>query len=256
MTSLTGESNGRPISAMDVLEAYFEANMATWPPESVRAAAVGDFVYATVLDAVLHADVRPSEPLSKNRLAKMLGVSRTPVSDALGRLAFEGFMDILSDGTVLVRSPTLSDVIDAVEVRRLLEPGLYAAVARASTAQFREGLEAALEEMEAAAEIGDALRWARADTTFHRTVHSGCPNKLLARLVELARNRVLRTVGDEHTTSDYLVAGTADHRELAERLLAGDGAGARQVCMSHLDLVLEHMRQELTRGSGDQGRPQ
>lgn len=77
--------------------------------------------YERLQDAIRHADLQPGEPLSETRISKALGISRTPVREALQQLAQEGLVQIIPGRAVTVAAPSMQEVLDAVHVRQLLE---------------------------------------------------------------------------------------------------------------------------------------
>ena len=108
----------------------------------------------TVRDLILHGDLPPGSRLGEVELADRLGVSRTPVREALGRLAAEGLVEIVPNRGARVSSWTVAELQDVFELRARLEPRLAAlAVPRAAAADAAE-LERLARAMERAGASG------------------------------------------------------------------------------------------------------
>ena len=80
--------------------------------------------YERLKNAVKLAELQPGDLLSEGRIAKALGISRTPVREAIRRLAQEGLLQVIPGRAIAVASPSIQDVLDALHIRELLEPEL------------------------------------------------------------------------------------------------------------------------------------
>ncbi len=172
---------------MDKLERYL--NDQTGPlsenPDLLRR----EIAYERLKDALQHADLEAGELLSENRLSKVLGISRTPVREALQQLAQEGLVQVIPGRAVTVASPSVRSVMNVVHMRLLLEPELVRLAADfLNDSELRELLEI-VETMDRACLINDHQMWSRTDTRFHEIVAEACPNGLLAEVVIQMRNR-------------------------------------------------------------------
>ena len=134
-----------------------------------RPEALGDQVYRTLRDYLGSHVIVPGQRLQEAPLALQLGVSRTPVREALARLVSEGL--IAAEGRSFT-VPVLSDadVDEIYELRGLLEPAALAqAAAAAPAAAALDGIAVALKAAEAADRAGDANAFIEANARFHAT---------------------------------------------------------------------------------------
>ena len=190
--------------------------------------------YERLKTAIKHADLQPGDLLSEGRIAKALGISRTPVREAIRRLAQEGLLQVIPGRAIAVAAPSIQDVLDALHIRELLEPELTRLAAESLPKQAREILEQSIIAMEQAAEADDHLAWSKADTIWHETLSNFSPNKLLGKLVLEARNRVIGIVFQEYYAPAYLIEGTREHRVIVDAILAEDGDRAENLMQKHI----------------------
>jgi len=146
---------------------------------------LGDRVFATLRDYLRAGRIPTGQPLQEAALAAQLGVSRTPVREALARLASEGL--VIADGRTFA-GPELSaaDVEENYALRFLLEPEALRLIAsespgRAALAPLRK----ALEDMAAAHEAGDNTGFMEANSGFRSAWMELVPNRRLAHVIEL-----------------------------------------------------------------------
>ena len=131
-----------------------------------RPLALGDQVYQTLRGHLRDGTIVSGQPLQEVQLAEKLGVSRTPVREALTRLASEGLL--ASDGrSFVVPSLSLEDVDDIYEVRFLLEPAAMRRVAELTpAAAVRAPIDEALAAASAAYKANDADAFREANIRF------------------------------------------------------------------------------------------
>lgn len=211
------------------------------PPKVEEEALLSDVAYNRLLDALRHGGFKPGDNLSTNRISQLLGISRTPVTQAVRRLAQEGIIQIVPGHSISVAAPSFNEALDSVDVRILLEPSLSARVAGKLPPEAQEKLLNTLDLMEQAAREDDRGAWSRADTVYHEILVTYCPNGYLGDLVMQSRNRVLRTVTDQYTSQQYIIDGTAEHRHIAEAIIASDSQRAEALTLVHIQNVRKNM---------------
>ena len=225
---------------MDNLEKYL---LEMDPVHETDSRLLGQIAYDRLKDAIKHASVVSGDPLSEVRISKALGISRTPVREAIQQLALDGLVQVIPGRAITVAAPSIQEVLDALHVRKLLEPELVRLAATALSPQGVKILAESVQQMEIAAAAGDQLAWSKADTVWHETLSNFCPNQLLGQLVLQARNRVLRTVL-ENRMSSYLVKGTEEHREISQAIFDHDHETAERLMREHLQLVKQKLFQQ------------
>jgi len=199
-----------------------------------RPESLSDRVYATLREYLRAGRVPVGQPLAEAALAAQLGVSRTPVREALARLAADGLL--VSDGRSFT-VPVLSDgdVEDIYALRFLLEPEALREIGAARPSKKTLApLRSALEEMTAAHAAGDGAEFMEANYRYRTAWMALIPNRRLARAIELYADHVryLRafTLGDAAVRAVVLKG----LRRLQAALVAGDGAAAAAAMAAHL----------------------
>jgi DNA-binding GntR family transcriptional regulator len=199
----------------------------------IRSTALRDQVYARLRELIRAGQLRPGDRLQEISLATALGVSRTPVREALALLANEGLAEADGRGFV-IPSLTPQDIDHIFELRQLLEPAAIRAAAKAADAAGLAALKAALKRSRKAHAAGDVDSFIAANAEFHGAWLALVPNPRLVRAVRLY---------DEHTNSiRRLTLGNGRVRSIvlaglsliADAVTRRDGAKAAAALAAHL----------------------
>ena len=204
-----------------------------------------DIAYERIKDAIRTAEVHPGQPLSETGLSKMLGISRTPVREALQVLAQEGLVQIIPGRAVTVAAPSINEVMDAFHIRYLLEPEVVRLAAKSVTTEQLGILSEAVEDLEKAAAVDDRATWSAIDNIFHVALSNACPNQLLGELSLQIRNRISYLSIDVKDDTSRLATCTAEHRVILEKLAAGDADGAKSAMEHHIRMLRDSIFQRL-----------
>lgn len=199
-----------------------------------RAPGLGNQVYQALRTQLRSGAIAAGRPLQEVQLAQQLGVSRTPVREALTRLAGEGLL-VLSGRSFTVPALSIDDAEDIYEVRFLLET---AAIQRIAPACTDGSVRAPIEEALAAAERAHAAADARAFREAHALFRAAClalvPNRRLVRVIEQYGDHMQHiaalTLDDEQTRMIVLDGLT----QMAEALRTGDADVAAEATRRHL----------------------
>jgi DNA-binding GntR family transcriptional regulator len=199
-------------------------------------------VNAQVLDALRAAVITGELPAgtlhSVATLAGQLGVSRTPVREALIKLAQQGMVRFERNRGVRILQTSLHDLEEVFALRLLLEvPATRRAVQLLGTATqaatLRE-LRRVFAAMESAAAADDEFRMWEHDRRFHRVLLEASGNGRLAEYVDGLRDMVLRRGVSTAHQSRTLEVIVEEHRVVLERVLAGDADGAAEAMRVHI----------------------
>ncbi|MEU2247530.1 GntR family transcriptional regulator [Streptomyces sp. NPDC019224] len=213
------------------------------PPPAKRPPAA-ERVYTHVKDAVLDRRYEGGTLLTEGGLAEAVGVSRTPVREALLRLEVEGLLKLYPKKGALVLAVSAQEIADVVETRLLVEE-FAARKAVPASPQLISRLEGLLEEQRRFSEAGDLATVSVKDRCFHAEIVRHAGNEILSRLYDQLRDRQLRMgVAVMEAHPDRIAANIAEHSELLEALRAGDAEGAAQVVRRHVSRVKVLVRGE------------
>ncbi|MEV0274933.1 GntR family transcriptional regulator [Streptomyces sp. NPDC050610] len=194
-------------------------------------------VYAHVKEAVLDRRYEGGTLLTEGDLAEAVGVSRTPVREALLRLEVEGLIKLYPKKGALVLAVSAQEISDVVETRLLVEKF---AVAKAvpAPAGLIERLTELLADMGRQTEAGDLAALSVSDRAFHAEIVRSAGNQILSRLYDQLRDRQLRMgVALMHAHPDRIAKNITEHTEILDALRAGDEAAATEAVHRHVSWV-------------------
>lgn len=199
-----------------------------------RPPALAEQVYDALRGYLRTGAVEAGAPLQEVPLAARLGVSRTPVREAMARLASEGLL--AADGrSFTVPALTLADVDDIYELRFLIEPAaLRRVAARTGDRALRAPIEAALAAAQAAHRAGDSAAFRDANVRFRAAWLALVPNRRMVRMVELYADHMqhIRALTlDDASVRAIVLRGL---RRITAALAAGDGDAAAAALHEHL----------------------
>lgn len=195
--------------------------------------------------------------LIQPRIAEALGVSTTPVREALRQLAAEGLVqrDTRRGGTV-VHELSRSELVEIYELRKLLEP---IAVVRAAKEAPVASLVEAVELVTAMQHAEGATAWSELNTRFHSVIEQASRSPRLAGI--LSQLHALSSVYVTHsllTAPERIRRGNAEHREILEAVIQQDTDAATDAVLRHLDgtlrALLEVRELEVDRSATGYGR--
>lgn len=151
-----------------------------------------DVVFHTLRNAILKGELQPGERLMEIQLAQKLGVSRTPVREALRKLELEGLVLMMPRKGAVVADITIQDLEDVLEVRTALEELAVQKACDTITEEQLKELKRAANEFKRCAESEDILACAEADMQFHEVIYGATNNKRLQQMLTNLREQMYR----------------------------------------------------------------
>ena len=194
-----------------------------------------DLVYDELKMKIMMGIITPGTRMMEVELAEEMGVSRTPVREAIRKLEKEGMISIEPRRGAYASSLSSQDMVDILEVRQNME-GLAAdlATTRLSDEQKRELLEVS-KAFNEAMEAEDMEQMIALDTHFHHLIVEGTGNKLLSVMVGQLQDMVLRfryLYYDDFRRAEKM---PAEHKEILDAILEGDPVKAKNAADNHID---------------------
>jgi DNA-binding GntR family transcriptional regulator len=214
--------------------------------ERVATSSGAQAVYAALRRRFADGELAPGERLTETALAQQLGVSRTPVREALGRLHADGLV-VPSARGVVVAALGSEEIEDIYELRASLE-GLAAARAARRQAEGHiapaeiSGIEAAAEAVEDAVARGDAKGAARANLLFHRAFGRAAGNPFLLDALHRVWDRIAVSTVSNLSDRAWATTVTTHHKKICQAIVTGDVAAARQAAEEHILSALQTYR--------------
>ncbi|KUL77672.1 MULTISPECIES: GntR family transcriptional regulator [unclassified Streptomyces] len=205
------------------------------PPAPVKQPPAADRVYGHVKQGVLERRYEGGTLLTEGELADAVGVSRTPVREALLRLEAEGLLKLYPKKGALVLPVSAQEIKDVVETRMLVEEHA-ARKAVPAPPGLLERLEELLDRQKAQAAAGDFAAAAVTDRCFHAEIVRSGGNEILSRLYDQLRDRQLRMgAAVMHSHPDRIAKTLSEHEEILTALRSGDPQAAVALVHRHID---------------------
>lgn len=217
--------------------------------DPIRVDSVADLAYERIRGLVLGDELTPGARLGQVELAERLGISRTPVREALRRLAGEGLVDFHSNRGYRVADLGLDAVLRRLEVRTIVEPGIARLAARRRTQDDMERMREAIAR-ERRARGGISAHDASRD--FHIALARAAGNDELLRvleslwLVEVGR----RLLSRRSASSDWQAEDITEHQEISAAVAEGRADDAERLMAEHVRRAVHHWEPGLEQGGG------
>ncbi|MGW5341696.1 GntR family transcriptional regulator [Streptomyces sp. NPDC004050] len=208
-------------------------------------------VYRHVKDGVLDRRYEGGTLLTEGELADAVGVSRTPVREALLRLETEGLLKLYPKKGALVLPVSAQEIADVIETRLLVEEFTVRRAVPAPPALL-DRLDVLLDEQRRHAAAGDLAAVTAADRCFHAEIVRHAGNRILGRLYDQLRDRQLRMgAALLHAHPERVRKTLAEHAAILAALRAGDADAAAAAVRGHVGRV-----EALVRGTGTGMQPE
>jgi DNA-binding GntR family transcriptional regulator len=201
-----------------------------------------DQLAAEIRAAIRDGRLEPGRVYSAQELATVFRVSRTPVREALLRLADAGLVEMLRNRGARVLAASSRDIVDVLVLRMTLEPVAAALAAQRMPEDDRAALRATLDAMRVSSDDVDALYVA--DRSFHEVICAGSGNARAVRLVSGLLDGLTvhgrRSVPVSRTPQQVV----GEHAEVADAVLAADPVGASEAMAAHLRSTARHLLED------------
>jgi DNA-binding GntR family transcriptional regulator len=204
-------------------------------------APAGPYLYAALRDQIVRAELAPGERLSEAELGERLGVSRTPIREALGRLRDDRLVEVRPQIGTFVARISPAAVSDAQFIREALECTAVRVSAELAGDESMAQMEENLRAQERATDRIDIDSWQLLDDTFHRQICDLSGHPAVWPVTERAKSHLNRLRRLSLTMPDYLPTMVADHRTVAEAVGNHDPDAAEAALREHLRAVLREV---------------
>ena len=201
---------------------------------------IGDFidgksksqhVYQTLRTQIVNGELTPGTVLSIRELGTQLGVSRTPVKEAIARLTYEGWVEMLPNRCAMVSRLSTTDTLELLEVREALEhSSAYYAAQRRTEADIAE-LNSICEHHQSA-DSTDAAELAEWDSKFHLAVAKATYNQQLYSMINQVFEKLARI--SLPITAERAGDSIRQHLAIRDAILSGNAQDARRLMTDHL----------------------
>lgn len=198
-----------------------------------------DVVFNTLREAILRGELKPGERLMEIRLANKLGVSRTPIREAIRKLELEGLVLMIPRKGAEVAQITEKSLRDVLEVRRALEDLAVQLACLRMSSQTLEDLKAAAKAFEEILGDEDITAVAEADVKFHDVIYMATDNQRLISLLNNLREQMYRYRVEYLKKKECHKQLLWEHQEIIRAIEEGEIDVATQVTKQHIDNQVE-----------------
>jgi DNA-binding GntR family transcriptional regulator len=207
-------------------------------------ASLADQAYFAIRALIVSLELAPGDPIREPELTAKLGIGRTPIREALRRLALERLVEVYPRRGMFVTTVDVRDLARLCEVRAVLEPEAARLAAERATKPDLEELTALIEEL-----LDPRRRDDRAlidlDERIHRTIYRTSHNQLLEETLEWYYTHALRIWMLALDRTRTLQSAVLEHHELLDAIARGKGERAAALMRSHVEHFEQSMRDVL-----------
>lgn len=207
-----------------------------------------DVVFNTLRQAIITGEFAPGERLMEIALANRLGVSRTPVREAIRKLELEGLVVMIPRKGAEVAKITEKDLRDVLEVRSSLEELAAELATERMNEEIKEKLEKALDDFKKAIDSEDNAAIADSDVEFHDIIFEATGNARLIQIISNLREQMYRYRLEYVKDTEYHTVLLNEHRELVKAMFEGKKDEARKIMKKHIDnqemTVIRNIKEE------------
>ncbi|HJM93776.1 MAG: GntR family transcriptional regulator [Alphaproteobacteria bacterium] len=207
--------------------------------EKSGAVSLTDQAYGQLEELIVTVQLAPGDVLSEATLAARLGIGRTPIREALHRLAREGLVVILPRRGILVSDINVQSQLRLLEVRRKIEEVMVTAAAKRADQAERDEFRRIAEGMLACAAAGNDLAFIRFDDQFNHLVAAACRNEYAANAAALMAGLSRRFWFVHNRQSADVELAARRHADVAIAIADGDISGAEAASGRLMDYILD-----------------
>ncbi len=194
-----------------------------------------DVVFQTLRQAILRGELKPGERLMEIHLAQKLGVSRTPVREAIRKLELEGLVLMIPRKGAVVAEITISDLEDVLEVRTVLEEMAVRHACRRITQDQLAELRRLSDEFKRSLSADDVVLCAQADVNFHEAIYRSNGNRRLIQILNNLREQMYRYRMEYLKDKQSHGLLVREHEEILHALEVRDEEQAARVTCRHIE---------------------
>ena len=218
---------------------HFEVNMDEYLP-------LRDVVFKTLRQAILKGELEPGERLMEIQLAERLGVSRTPIREAIRKL--ERLVLMIPRKGAEVAKISESNLRDVLEVRRSLEELAIDLACQRITEEELDELNKAEVDFKAAIENGDAMQIAQTDESFHEIIYNSTKNQKLVQILNNLREQMYRYRLEYIKDADKRQILMVEHEHILKALTLRHIQEAKMAVREHIDnqeiTILKNLKEQ------------
>jgi len=213
-----------------------------FPPINLDSyAPLRDIVCELLRDAITNGVLEPGERLMELQLAEEMGVSRTPLREAMRKLELEGYIVMMPRRGTFVANMSIRDINEIFEIRTALESLSSGLAAERITQEELERLQRLMLKISGYVKAGNMEKIVATDIDFHDVLYKAARNNRLMGIISNLRDQLTRFRTLSMSFPGRLEATLEEHRNMVEAIAQGDVAAAQKAAEMHM----EHSEQTL-----------
>ncbi|MDD4801361.1 MAG: GntR family transcriptional regulator [Syntrophomonas sp.] len=207
-----------------------------------------ELVLDAIRNAIMSGVLQPRERLMEIQLAEELGVSRTPIREALRKLELEGFIVMVPRKGAYVADLSFKDIADVFEIRAALEGLAAGLAAERITDEELENMERQLVEKKDAITRNDIDKLVEVDTNFHELLYKASRNERLISIISNLREQIQRFRFTSLSFPGRMKESLYEHKQIVEAIQSRDIQKARHTAQKHIEnaetILIESLKKE------------
>ncbi len=226
------------------------------PTKKLQVNTISHQVYSILKKSIVSGEYGPGFWLQEVELSKELGVSRSPVREALKQLSADGLVKEIPNKGTFVREFTQKEIIEIYEIRELLESYAILNLPKELTKEQQKKLTDYKKDFKKYHKDDDLDMYIEVDSKFHRFIIECCDNSILMELYRKVRNMNMLFRIFSLSTRERFDESQKEHSDIIDKLISGDYKGADRINKTHLtyakDTALEHLLGECSKVDEDE----
>ena len=216
-------------------------------PTQGRRLSLRDQAYEIIKQMILRCELRPGEAITVSEMAGSLNLGRTPVIQAIDRLAVDGLLDVMPRKGVVVAPISMNDFVEIVEMRLLNEGQAVRWAAERATADDLARLSANVDAAWRAARAGALQDLIECDREFHRLLSGAARNAILTEFLANLHDRSLRFWFISLRAPDHNIRVCEQHAAILEGIARRDPDAAEAAIREHVRAFSTNLTRQIQR---------
>jgi DNA-binding GntR family transcriptional regulator len=214
---------------------------------AIEPISIREQVYNRIRHLIVSGRIPRATRMTENQLAKQLGVSRTPVREALQVLESEGFLDAVPRSGYEVKMLLPEEMEGICEIRKVIESLAARWAIQNITPEELRQLEENVAMTDEALQRGEPQYFVKGDVAFHEILARASRSRQLLEISQILRRQMLPYRVGSVSNNESFLGAVAGHQRILERIQARDTAGAEQAVQEHIDYVKEEAKSMLAK---------
>lgn len=198
-------------------------------------------VYRVLKTEIIKGSLKTGSKLFEGKIAEQMGISRTPVREALRELAAKGFIKITKNHGAIINNYSIEDIQEILQIRRVLEGLAARIVAKIIKEEEIKEAEKLVKQMGHLVNKCDVLTFGEIATKLHGLILNISGNKQLIRIYDNLNDLIYRFRIKSLSVPGRLKYSLAEHKNIVEALKKGDSDQADKLSQIHVENVLKNI---------------